>query len=155
MAEFDSRAYRDTMGHFATGVVIIAACEDDQLVGLAAQSFVSLSLDPPLIAVCPAKTSTSWPRIRSQSTFGINVLAEDQQSVSDAFAQKGQVADIDWQKSGNGVPIFEGVIATVECELDAEHEAGDHTIAVGRVIDFEVRRPGDRPLLFYRGGYGV
>ena len=155
MAEFDSRAYRDTMGHFATGVVIIAASDGGELVGLAAQSFVSLSLEPPLIAVCPAKTSTSWPRIRAQSAFSINVLAEDQQAVSDAFAQKGQVAEIDWQPSDHGAPIFDGVIATVECELDAEHEAGDHTIAVGRVLDFAIRRPDDRPLLYFRGGYGV
>ena len=93
-AAFDSRAYRDTMGQFCTGVAIVTGNDGGDLVGFAAQSFVSLSLEPPLIAVCPAKTSTSWPRIRALGCFAINVLAADQQAISDVFAQAGMAAEM-------------------------------------------------------------
>ena len=154
MSDFDERAYRSAMGQFGTGVAVVAGIEDGRMVGFAAQSFVSLSLAPPLIAVCPAKTSTSWPRIRAAGHFSINILAADQRQVSDIFAQSGRVADIPWTTGTTGAPILDGVIAYVECELDAEHEAGDHTIVVGRVRGFAALRPAASPLLFFRGGYG-
>lgn len=155
MEKFDSRAFRDTMGQFATGVVIVAGNEGGTLVGFAAQSLVSLSLDPPLVAVCPARTSTSWPRIRAAGSFCINVLAQDQQSVSDAFAQAGQTADMPWHTSGYGAPILDGAIAWVDCELVAEHDAGDHTIAVGSPREFRILRPDAVPLIYLRGAYGL
>ena len=155
MEEFDSRAYRDTMGQFATGVVIVAGLEASQLVGFAAQSFVSLSLAPPLVAVCPAKSSTSWPRIRAAGRFSINMLAADQAAASDAFAQAGQTADIGWRRHSSGVPILDGVLAYVACELVAEHDAGDHTVAVASVLGFATQRERDAPLLYFRGAYGV
>ncbi len=155
MAEFDSRAFRDTMGEFCTGVVIVTGHDNGQLVGFAAQSFVSLSLAPPLVSISPAKTSTSWPRLRRNATFGINMLAADQQQVSDAFAQSGQAADTPWRKAAGGAPILAGAVAFVECALDAEHDAGDHTIAVGRVLGFETLREGAPPLLYHRGGYRI
>lgn len=155
MAEFDTRAYRDTMGQFATGVVVVAGLEAGKLVGFAAQSFVSLSLAPPLIAVCPAKSSTSWPRIRVAQRFSINVLAADQAAASDAFAQAGHTPDIGWHRHSSGVPILDGVLAYVACELAAEHDAGDHTVAVASVLGFGTQRDRDAPLLYFRGGYGV
>lgn len=155
MADFDSRAYRDTCGQFCTGVVVVAGLENDALVGLAAQSFVSLSLAPPLISFSPAKTSTSWPRIRPLGNFCVNVLAADQQAVSDAFAQAGKAADVGWRKTAAGAPILDGAMAYVECGLAAEHDAGDHTIVVGDVRGFAILRPEVRPLLYFRGGYGV
>ena len=154
-AAFDSRAYRDTMGQFCTGVAIVTGNEDGDLVGFAAQSFVSLSLEPPLIAVCPAKTSTSWPRIRSLGCFAINVLADDQQAISDVFAQAGMAAEMPWSTGETGAPILNGALAYVECALDAEHDAGDHTIVVGSVQGFDILRPDARPLLYFRGGYGA
>ena len=153
--DFDSRAYRDTMGQFCTGVAIVTGNDDGHLVGFAAQSFVSLSLEPPLIAVCPAKTSTSWPRIRSLGCFAINVLAADQQAISDVFAQAGQAAEMAWTMRATGAPILDGALAYVECAVDAEHDAGDHTIVVGRVRGFDILRPEARPLLYFRGEYGV
>ena len=152
---FDSRAYRDTMGQFCTGVAIVTGNEDGTLVGFAAQSFVSLSLEPPLIAVCPAKTSTSWPRIRALGSFAINVLAADQATISDVFAQAGKAAEMAWTQGATGAPILDGALAYVECALDAEHDAGDHTIVVGGVRGFDILRPDARPLLYFRGGYGV
>ena len=153
---FDSRAYRDTMGQFGTGVVVVAGLEAGELVGFAAQSFVSLSLAPPLIAVCPAKTSTSWPRIRGSGTFCVNVLAAEQREVSEAFAQPGGAAPTPWTPgAAAGMPILRGVIAYVECALAAEHDAGDHTVVVGKVLGFETLREDARPLLYFRGDYGV
>ena len=155
MESFDSRAYRDTMGQFCTGVVIVAGVEKGKLVGFAAQSFVSLSLDPPLVAVCPGKASTSWPRIRAAGCFCINILAEDQQATSDIFAQAGKTADIAWATRRTGAPILNGAMAYVECALIVEHDAGDHTVAIGRVLGFETLRDDAKPLLYFRGGYGV
>ncbi|HBW99373.1 MAG TPA: monooxygenase, partial [Gammaproteobacteria bacterium] len=96
---FDSATYRQTMGDFATGVVVVTGLVDEQPIGFAAQSFVSLSLDPPLIAFSPAKSSLSWPKIRASRHFGINILSEDQQSVCIDMAQSGgdKFANVRWQ----------------------------------------------------------
>ena len=153
---WDSRAYRDAMGQFCTGVVVVAGLDAGKLVGFAAQSFVSLSLAPPLIAVCPGKTSTSWPRIRSTGRFCVNVLADEQRAVSEAFAQPGAAARIDWMPGpASGTPVLDGVIAYAECALRAEHDAGDHTVVIGRVLGFETLRQSARPLVYFRGAYGI
>ncbi len=154
MTTFHGREFRDTMGQFCTGVVVVTGVENGDMVGFAAQSFVSLSLEPPLIAVCPGRSSTSWPKIRDSGRFCINVLGEDQQSVSDVFAQSGQVADVAWRTGDSGAPILEGVLAYVDCALAAEHDAGDHTIAVGRVLDIDILDGERGPLLYFRGAYG-
>src|ERR1700689_355253 len=83
---FDTGRFREVMGHFATGVTIITAMEDDGPVGFTCQTFVSLSLDPPLVALAPGKSSTTWPRIARAGTFCVNVLAEDQEALSRDFA---------------------------------------------------------------------
>ena len=155
MPEIDSQLFRTTMGQFCTGVVVATACLDGEPVGFAAQSFVSLSLDPPLVALCPAATSTSWPKIREAGSFCINMLAADQQSVCDAFARSGgnKFDGLAWAPAGTGSPVLEGILAYVDCTLEAEHDAGDHTIAIGRVQSLEVVNVGT-PLLFFRGGYG-
>lgn len=154
MKSFQDREFRETMGQFCTGVVVVAGVDEGGMTGFSAQSFVSLSLQPPLIAVCPAKSSTSWPRIRNAGRFCINVLAEDQQAVSETFAQSGRVADIGWRTGVSGAPILDGVLAYVDCALEAEHDAGDHTVAVGRVLDIDILNRSGSPLLFFRGGYG-
>ena len=154
--DLDSRAYRDTMGQFGTGVVVVVGLDAGELVGFAAQSFVSLSLTPPLIAVCPAKTSTSWPRLRSAGRFCVNVLAADQRTVSEAFAQPGATAQTPWTRgTAAGMPVLSGVIAYVECALAAEHDAGDHTVVVGEVLGFKTLREDASPLLYFRGDYGA
>lgn len=154
MTKFHGREYRDAMSQFCTGVVIVTGVHDGSMAGFAAQSFVSLSLEPPLIAVCPGKTSTSWPKLKEAGHFCINVLGEDQRQVSDLFAQRGQVADMGWRPAVSGSPILDGVLAYVDCALAAEHDAGDHTIAVGRVLDIDILDGERAPLLFFRGGYG-
>jgi len=151
----DVREFRNTLGQFCTGVVIAAGICDGELKGFAAQSFTSLSLDPPLVAVCPSKTSTSWPKIRATGAFCINVLAADQKHVCDAFAKPGVAADIGWRRGVTGAPILDDVIAYIDCHIEVEHDAGDHTIAIGRVRDIKIVAPQKAPLLFFRGTYGT
>lgn len=156
MTEIDGRRFRTTLGQFCSGVVIATGCLDGVPAGFAAQSFTSLSLDPPLVGLCPAKTSTSWPRLRDSGRFCINILAADQKPVCDLFAKSGidKFASIDWRTGVTGSPIITGALAYIDCELVAEHDAGDHTIAVGRVLDLDIANPEGAPLLFFRGAYG-
>ena len=155
--EFNSADFRQAVGNFCTGVTIVTGLDDGAPVGFAAQSFVSLSLDPPLIAVCPAKSSTSWPRIRAAGVFCINILAADQLSICRAMAQTSvdKFAGIDWHSGLTGAPIISGGLAYVDCHLYEEHEAGDHTIAVGEVKDFSLVNGDASPLLYLRSGFGV
>ena len=157
MSEFDQRAFRNAMGNFATGVVVATGMADGAPVGFAAQSFVSLSLDPPLVALCPGRQSSSWPKIRDSGSFCINILSAAQKPVCDIMATSGgdKFSEVSWRAGVTGSPVLEGVVAYVDCELQAEHDAGDHTIAVGAVRDFAVCDPEAGPLLFFRGAYGV
>ncbi len=155
-AVFDQTAFRQTMGNFATGVVVVTGLFEGEPVGFAAQSFVSLSLDPPLVAFSPGKSSSSWPRIRDTGSFGINILGQDQQGVCDDMAQSGQdkFANVSWRSGGTGAPMLADVLAFIECSIEAEHDAGDHTIVVGRVQDYQRVRNEAAPLLYFRSMYG-
>ncbi len=132
-----------------TGIV------DGQPVGLTVGSFTSVSLDPPLIAFLPSASSSSWPKLRQANTFCVNILAADQESVCRAFAARGadKFEGLSWRRSASGSPILEGVVAWIDCELEAVHEAGDHLIVLGLVRDLETERT-TLPLLFFQGGYG-
>ncbi|MEQ8858547.1 MAG: flavin reductase family protein [Pseudomonadales bacterium] len=155
-SELEIRNLRNTLGHFCTGVVIATGCVDGEPAGFAAQSFSSVSLDPPLVLLCPAKTSTSWPKLRESGSFCINILAADQKPVCDVFAQSGidKFAALRWHAGVTGSPVLEGVLAYVDCDLHAEHDAGDHTVVLGRVRDVKIIEPEGSPLLFFRGAYG-
>ena len=149
----DQAHYRQVMGHFPTGVVIVAAPGP---VGTAIGSFISLSIDPPLVAFTAQKTSSSWPRIREAGVFCASVLAEDQEAICRAFAQSGadKFAGIGYSETPTGSPRINDCTAWIDCELEAVHEGGDHDIVVGRVREMDVLRES-KPLLFYRGGYGL
>jgi len=153
----EARVFRDTLGHFCSGVVIATGQLDGVPAGFAAQSFTSLSLDPPLVALCPGKSSSSWPKLREAGHFCINVLGADQQAICRQFAESGadKFAGIDWRPGISGAPILAGVLAYIDCRLEHEHDGGDHTLAIGRVLDLAVLTPEPRPLLFFRGGYGT
>ncbi len=156
MGDIDPRLLRSTLSQFCTGVVVATGCLDGEPAGFAAQSFSSLSLEPPLVALFPAKTSTSWPRLRDSGSFCINVLSASQKSVCDVFARTGidKFAAHDWRPGVTGSPVLAGVLAYIDCDLETEHDAGDHTIAVGRVREIRVTEK-TAPLLFFRGAYGV
>ena len=151
----DAATYRTVLGHFATGVVIVTAIDAEEPVGMACNSFTSVSLEPPLVLFCAAKSSTTWPRIRTSGTWAANILDEDGEEVCRLFAQKGadRFARIAYAPGRTGSPILEDALAFVDCETIAEHDAGDHVIVVGRVIELGYQHEG-KPLLFYRGGYG-
>ncbi|WP_182358287.1 flavin reductase family protein [Tomitella gaofuii] len=151
----DPRTLRTVLGNFCTGVTVITAHDGDRPLGFACQSVTSLSLEPPYISFCPAKTSTSWPAMRAAQTVCINVLAADQKDVCGRFAVSGgdKFDGLQWYRGGNGAPAVSGALARIEAELAFEHEAGDHTIAICRVTALEAGRDVD-PLLFFRGGFG-
>lgn len=147
---------REVLGHFVTGIVVVTANGPDGPLGFTCQSFASLSLDPALVSFAPARTSTTWPRIRDVGSFCINVLAADHQDVSVGFARSGvdKFTGVDWHASPYGSPVLAGVSAWIDCSLWAEHDGGDHTIAIGQVLDLGAD-PTRLPLLYYRGRYGV
>lgn len=150
---FDSAKYRQVLGHFATGVTVITA-DPGEPVGLAVGSFASVSLDPPLVGFFAGKSSSSWPKIRQVGAFCVNVLADDQEHICRAFASKDsdKFAGIGWSKTASGSPLLDGVLAWIDCDLEAVHDAGDHELALGRVRELDVAEEG-APLLFFRGGY--
>ncbi len=150
----DDRRFRDVFGHFATGVTIITAMDGDEPVGMAANSFASLSLDPPLVLFCVAYSSTTWPRIEAVGKFAVNILGEQHEKVSRVFAQKAadRFGQTPWRCGVSGAPVLEEAIAYIDCEFEAEHPGGDHKIVVGRVLDLDVLARG-RPLVFFRGSY--
>jgi 3-hydroxy-9,10-secoandrosta-1,3,5(10)-triene-9,17-dione monooxygenase reductase component len=154
-ATFDQARFRSVLGHFATGVTVVAAVDGREPIGLSVNSFTSVSLDPPLVLFCAAKASTTWPRIRKVGAFAVNVLSESQEDVSRVFATRGadKFRGVGWSAAPSGSPILDGVLAWVDCSLEAEHEAGDHVLVVGRARDLGVADEGV-PLIFYRGGYG-
>jgi 3-hydroxy-9,10-secoandrosta-1,3,5(10)-triene-9,17-dione monooxygenase reductase component len=152
---FDVASFRTVLGHFCSGITIVTGVDQGEPAGLTCQSFASVSLDPPLVLFVPAKGSNAWPRIRNAGHFCANVLGEDQEQLGRRFAIKGadKFAGVGWRPGVTGAPVLEGCLAFVECEIAAVHDAGDHDIAVGRVVDLGVSGEGN-PLLFYRGGYG-
>jgi flavin reductase (DIM6/NTAB) family NADH-FMN oxidoreductase RutF len=152
---FDSARFRQVLGHFPTGVTVVTAVNGEKPVGLAVGSFTSVSLEPPLVAFCPAKTSSSWPKIREAGSFCVNILAEDQEDVCRVFASKAEdkFEGLGWRKGTKGLPVLTDVLAWIVCEIETVHDAGDHDVVIGRVIELEVEQESG-PLIFYRGGYG-
>jgi flavin reductase (DIM6/NTAB) family NADH-FMN oxidoreductase RutF/DNA-binding IclR family transcriptional regulator len=148
--------FRHVLGHFPTGVVVVTAMHaEGGPVGMAVGSFTSVSLDPPLVAFLPDRSSTSFPKIRDVGSFCINVLADDQEHVCRAFAARGgdKYGSASWRPAGSGAPVLDGVVAWIDCDVDQILEAGDHYIVLGRVRDLDVPNTTS-PLLFFRGGYG-
>jgi 3-hydroxy-9,10-secoandrosta-1,3,5(10)-triene-9,17-dione monooxygenase reductase component len=147
--------FREVLGHFCSGITIVTSLDEGRPVGTVCQSFTALSLDPPLVAVCAGLGSTTWPRIRRSGRFCANVLTAHQEPLSRSFSVSGgdKFAGVDWAPSPCGLPVLADVLAWVECSIDAEVEAGDHTILIGRVLDLGRTLTPALPLLFFRGNY--
>ncbi|MFE0678541.1 flavin reductase family protein [Streptomyces sp. NPDC058867] len=154
MAVDSADELRRVLGCLPTGVVIAAAYSRDGLVGMAANSITSVSLDPPLISICIAHTSSTWPRIRETGRFCVNILAEHHEETSRRFASRGvdRFAGLSWHDRPGG-PALDDAVAWIDCEVTAEHPAGDHTIVVARVIDLKATDDG-LALVFFRSRYG-
>ena len=152
----DSATFRRVLGHYPTGVCVVTAVDPQGgAVGMVVGSFTSVSLDPPLVAFFPDKSSATWPRIERAGRFCVNVLASDQQELCNRFAAKGanKFVGLTYQLSANGSPVLDDVVAWIDCNLYAVYEAGDHFIALGEVVELETVR-ADRPLRFFQGKYG-
>jgi len=148
--------FRQVLGHFCTGVTVITTVDEGGPAGFACQSFAALSLDPPLVLFCPSRSSATWPRIARAGHFCANVLAAGQEKLARVFGTSGtdKFAGVSWSPAPSGAPILAGALTWVGCTVEAVHEAGDHHVVLGRVTDLgAVGR--ERPLLFYRGRYGV
>jgi 3-hydroxy-9,10-secoandrosta-1,3,5(10)-triene-9,17-dione monooxygenase reductase component len=156
MLDIDPRRFRDVLGHLPTGVTVIASNGPDGPVGMAANSVTSVSLDPPMILFCPAKSSTTWPDLRATGAFCVNILAGHHEELTRQFAAKDtdRFAGVDYTRRETG-PALADAVAWVECRLRDEHEAGDHTIVVAEVVAIEAAEARDlEPLVFFRGRYG-
>jgi 3,4-dihydroxy-2-butanone 4-phosphate synthase len=151
------RLMRDVMGHFATGVSVVTARDEEGApVGTTANAISSVSLDPPLLLACLAKSSETLAAIRAGGDFAVNILAAEQRHHSDRFARKGSavgVHEVEFSAHEHGVPVLPGALATIACAVEAIYPAGDHEIVVGLARHLEHREPGAKPLLFYRGAY--
>lgn len=149
-AEFTTEKFKLVMSQFATGVTVVTALEDGVPVGFTCQSFVSLSLTPPLVALAPAKTSTSWPKIARAQTFCLNILTAAQKDVCLTFAGSGgdKFAGVAWVPAHRGAPIIEGALAWVECAVELIHDAGDHELVLGRVL--ALGHTEGAPLVYFR-----
>lgn len=152
----DHQHFRRVLGNYPTGVTVVTAiAEDGRPAGLAVGSFTSVSLDPPLIAFLPDKQSSSFPKIRTATSFCVNILSADQEHVCRAFAAKGtdKFAGIDWRPAPSGAPLIDGVVGWIDCDFESVQEAGDHYLVIGRVRELDASSPGP-PLVFFQGGYG-
>jgi len=151
----DARAFRRALGQFGTGITVVATSSEEGTVGMAANSFSAVSLDPPLVLWSIRKQSRSAPAFLGNGHFSINVLADHQMELSALFGkpQPGQFEQVDWAPGLHGDPLLDGVIAHLECVTEAVLDGGDHHILLGRVERF-ARHQG-APLLFTQGQYSV
>lgn len=150
----DQRSFRDALGRFATGVALVTAAPGGESAGLIVNSLASVSLEPPPLSFSPSRNSITWSRMRRAGRFGVNVLgrAHERFAIRATPAGADRFAGLDWEHAPSGVPLLTDALATFECEIVAEHPAGDHWIVVGRVDDLRVS-PIEDPLVFFAGGY--
>jgi flavin reductase (DIM6/NTAB) family NADH-FMN oxidoreductase RutF len=146
-------AFRSALRRFASGVTIVTVAAGDELHGMTASSFASVSLTPPLILVCLDKTSRTLTLVAETGAFAVNVLRSDQQETSRAFSRPGlkPFASIPHRPGANGAPLLDGAIAHLECTTYRVFEAGDHEVVLGEVT--ATSAPGGEPLVYYDGAY--
>ncbi len=146
------------MGCFVTGITVITVAEgDEEIHGMTANSFTSVSLDPLLVLVCVDHRARTHTHLQARQRFGINILANDQRAISEYYArsvethQHAEVAGARFDRTSHGTPVLHGALAYLECRLHSAKAAGDHTIFVAEVE--EVVMGEGTPLLYFRGQY--
>ncbi|HSV61101.1 MAG TPA: flavin reductase family protein [Variovorax sp.] len=152
---FTTDEFRDALGMFATGVTIVTArSAEGSLVGLTANSFNSVSLDPPLVLWSLARSAGSMPALSTGSHYAINILAANQKELAERFATKNvdRWADVQFSEGIGGAPVLDGCAASFECFNRSRYDEGDHVIFVGEV-ERCMHRPGAAPLLFHGGRF--
>ena len=148
-----SQLFRQALGSFTTGVTLITALAPESIpTGMTANSFTSVSLDPPFILWCPAKSSQRFQIFMEAQHFAIHVLRQEQQSLAHHFTKNGQdFSMVDWDKNEHATPILKDYLTCFECSQHTVHDAGDHCIIVGAVE--KVSMQSGSPLLFFGGQY--
>jgi flavin reductase (DIM6/NTAB) family NADH-FMN oxidoreductase RutF len=146
-------AFRSALRRFATGVTIVTVASGDEMHGMTASSFASVSLVPPLVLVCLDKASRTLTLVSETKTFAVNVLRADQQEASVAFARPGlkPFESVAHRRGSNGAPVLDDAIAVLECATYRVFEAGDHEVVLGEVT--AASAPGGDPLVYYDGAY--
>jgi len=148
--------FRSVLSQFATGVAVVTATNSLRPLGITIQSFCSLSLNPPLILICPALTSTSWPNIASAAGLCVNLLAESREDLALQFAKSGgdKFVGVPWEPSPiTESPILVDALAWIDCRIDHVYPGGDHLLVVCEVLALEARTDL-RPLIFFKSGFG-
>ena len=151
----DSRAFRDALGQFATGVAVVTArSPEGETVGLTINSFASVSLDPPLVLWSLDRSSDRFQVFMHAGHFAVNILSDESLPLSQRLSRKGErhLRDEPLLSSAHDLPLLGCALAHFECRVEARHEGGDHVIFVGRVLSIRHNARGN-PLLYYRGRY--
>lgn len=149
----EARAFRDALGRFATGVTVVTCATEAGPVGMTANSFASVSLDPPLVLWSPAKSSSRFAHFTGADAFSIHILADTERDLAARFTRGGAGFDgLDWHLSPEGAPVIEGTLARFDCTRHAIHDGGDHAIVIGLVRRAALR--AGAPLVFSQGHYG-
>lgn len=154
---FTAREFRNAFGQFATGVTVVTVRDGDGARGMTANSFTSVSLDPPLVLVSVDHRARTHALLGEARRFAVSVLNADHRELSDRYAGRhgelhGKFDDVPHRLTEDGLPLIEGAAATLVCRLAVAHPAGDHTIFVGEVEEMDTN-PSVRPLVFFRGRY--
>ncbi|MBK17436.1 MAG: flavin reductase [Rhodospirillaceae bacterium] len=153
----DPKEFRNTVGCFATGITVITTVDvDGAPIGLTANSFTSVSLDPPMVLFCLDRNVASFDFFAVDKPFAVNILASDQMDVSNRFAKSGPEKwdGFEYDTWGSGVPILQGCLANLECRGDSIIDGGDHVIVIGEVERMASAGEDVKPILYYRGAYG-
>ena len=149
-------SFREALGHYASGITVITSQLDGEPIGFTCQSFYSVSTSPPLVSFSVMASSASYPKIRQAGRFVVNILSGEQVGISIQFARKGtdKWHAVEWQQSPLGNPIIAGSLHWLDCEIHAEHAAGDHLIVIGEVKALSLQAtPVTQPLLYFKGQY--
>jgi len=148
--------FKEVLGHFVTGVVVVTALTDDGPAGFTCQTFGSLSLEPMLISFAAGTNGSSWSRIRAGRQVALNILSSEQETLARLFAQSGidKFAGVGWSAEElAGAPLLDGALAHLSGEIVSITTHGDHDVVVVQV-HHAISHPGD-PLVYYRGGFGL
>jgi len=154
MNDLQAQALKGSLGRFATGVAVVTGLTDGVPSGLTCQSFVSVSLEPPLIAISPSKKSQSWPLIAASGAFCVNVACYAQRGLCRRFATSGgdKFRGVTWRPSSSTEsPVIAGCVAWIDCLIEKAIDVGDHYLVIGLVVDHLVQ--GGSPLLYYRSQF--
>jgi flavin reductase (DIM6/NTAB) family NADH-FMN oxidoreductase RutF len=157
-SQIDPRHFRNVLGHFPTGVTVVTGLDAAGAPhGITIGSFVSVSLDPPLVGFFPGIASKSWQAIAESGSFCVNILGAGQDELcwklakEPAAGETSKFAGVNWTPSSTGSPILPGIIGSIDCKVEAVHETGDHLFVIGRVHDMSHTEDVSDAMVFFRG----